>query len=192
MTFSIHDAPKIELPAGQIFSRVQRLKARKDSVQINGLLLPPTGIKAGRYCLAAGLTAYLADSPLTALYEAVFRREVKTFVALADLRQRSLATFKSLQPLRLVDLRGIEARYPVLVSQRIQHTQALAEQCHSSGFDGIVYASAQHPYHACVCLFETGARKLVFVDELALVKPRSNRLLTVVADAANKSGIEIT
>lgn len=96
----------IELPAGQLFYRVQRTTARKGSVKINRMILPPAGIKAGRFCLADGITAYLADSPETALYEAVFRRELRTFVALSDLRLKTLGTFKSRQSLRLVDLRS--------------------------------------------------------------------------------------
>ena len=91
------------------------------------MILPPAGIKAGRFCLATRVTAYLADSAETALYEAVFRRELKTFVALEDLRLKALGTFTSKKPLRLVDLRGLEEQYPVLQSQRIQHTQAFAD-----------------------------------------------------------------
>lgn len=192
MTISVDQVPKIELPAGQVFHRVQRIKARKGSKSINRMILPPAGIKAGRFCLATGVTAYLADSAETALYEAVFRRELKTFVALEDLRLKTLGTFVSKKPLRLVDLRGLEEQYPVLQSQRIQHTQALAEECFGGGYDGILYASAQHPHHVCVCLFENGAKKLSFVEALPLVKPDTNILLQVVVEAARRSGVEIT
>lgn len=156
------------------------------------MILPPVGIKVGRFCLETGVTAYLADSAETALYEAVFRRELKTFVALEDLRLKALGTFVSKKPLRLVDLRGLEEQYPVLQSQRIQHTQALAEECFGGGYDGILYASAQHPQHACVCLFESGARRLSFMQTLPLVKPDTNILLQVVIEAARRSGVEIT
>ena len=84
MIISVKQVPKIELPAGQVFHRVQRTVARKGSVKINRMILPPAGIKAGRFCLATRVTAYLADSAETALYEAVFRRELKTFVALDE------------------------------------------------------------------------------------------------------------
>ena len=127
MTISAKQVPKIELPVGQVFHRVQRNVVRKGSVKINHMILPPAGTKAGRFCLATGVTAYLADSIETALYEAVFRRELKTFVALEDLRLKALGTFTSKEPLRLVDLRGFEEQYPVLQSQRIQHTQSFAE-----------------------------------------------------------------
>ena len=192
MTISAKQVPKIELPVGQVFHRVQRNVVRKGSVKINRMILPPAGIKAGRFCLANGVTAYLADSIETALYEAVFRRELKTFVALEDLRLKALGTFTSKEPLRLVDLRGFEEQYPVLQSQRIQHTQSFAEECFGECCDGILYASAQHPHHECVCLFETGAKKLGFVQAWPLVKPGTDILHRAVVEAARRSGVEIT
>lgn len=192
MIIPINHVPKIELPAGQVFRRVQRISGRKGSVKINRIILPPAGIKAGRFCLETGVTAYLADSAETALYEAVFRRELKNFVALEDLRLKALSTFTSKKPLRLVDLRGLEEQYPVLQSQRIQHTQAFSEECFSEGYDGIFYSSAQHPHHACVCLFEDGAKKLSFVETWPLVKPNTDILHGAVVKAARRSGVEIT
>lgn len=192
MIISIKTVPIIELPPGQIFHRIQRIKARKGSVKINRMILPPAGVKAGRFCLAAGVTAYLADSAETALYEAIFRRELKTFVTLEDLRIKALSTFISRKSLRLLDLRGLEEQYPVLQSQRTQHTQTLAEHCFSSGYDGIFYASTQHPRHECLCLFESGTRKLSFVEALPLLKPGTDILLGVVVEAARRSGVEIT
>ena len=192
MTISAKQVPKIELPVGQVFHRVQRNVVRKGSVKINHMILPPAGTKAGRFCLATGVTAYLADSIETALHEAVFRRELKTFVALEDLRLKALGTFTSKEPLRLVDLRGFEEQYPVLQSQRIQHTQSFAEECFGERCDGILYASAQHPHHECVCLFETGAKKLGFVQAWPLVKPGTDILHRAVVEAARRSGVEIT
>lgn len=192
MTISVTQVPIIELPIGHVFHRVQRFKARKGSVKINRMILPPAGIKAGRFCLATGVTAYLADSAETALYEAVFRRELKQHIPLEELRLKTLSTFMSKKPLRLVDLRGLEERYPVLQSQRIQHTQALAEECFGGGYDGILYASAQHPQHTCVCLFESGAKKLGFVEVWPLVKPGTDILHGAVIEAARRSGVDVT
>lgn len=192
MIIEIKNIPIIELPPGKMFHRVQRINAQKDSVKINRMILPPVGVKAGRFCLASGVTAYLADSAETALYEAVFRRELKTFIALENLRVKSLSTFISKKVLRLVDLRELEEQYPVLQSQRIQHTQALAEKCFVAGYDGIFYVSAQHPRHECLCLFESGTKKLGFMEALPLVKPGTDILLKVVVEAARRSGIEIT
>lgn len=181
----------IELPAGGLFYRVQRTAARKGSVKINRMILPPAGIKAGRFCLADGITAYLADSPETALYEAVFRRELRTFVALSDLRLKTLGTFQSKQALRLVDLRGLEEHYPVLQSQRIERTQAFSQEFFQDGYDGILYASAQHPHHACLCLFQLGCKKIRFLEAWPLVKPATDLLHRAVVDAAKRSGIDI-
>ncbi|GAB4087595.1 RES family NAD+ phosphorylase [Hydrogenophaga soli] len=192
MIISEKQVPKIELPAGQIFHRVQRIAPRKGSVKINRMILPPAGIKAGRFCLETGVTAYLADSAETALYEAVFRRELIAFVALEDLRLKALATFTSKKPLRLVDLRGLEEQYPVLQSRRIQHTQAFAEECFGGSYDGILYSSVQHPHHECVCLFEAGVKKLAFVEAWPLVKPDTDILHGAVVEAARRSGVEIT
>lgn len=80
----------------------------------------------------------------------------------------------------------------MLQSQRIQHTQAFAEKCFGDGYDGILYASAQHPHHECVCLFEAGAKKLGFAEALPLVKPGTDILHSAVVEAARRSGVEIT
>lgn len=186
-----NQASIIELPTGQLFYRVQRTAGRKGSVKINRMILPPAGIKAGRFCLSDGITAYLADSPETALYEAVFRRELRAFVALSDLRIKTLGSFITRQALRLVDLRGLEEQYPVLQSQRIEHTQALSQQFFHEGYDGILYASAQHPQHACVCLFQSGCKKIRCIEAWPLVKPDTDLLHRAVVDAAKRSGIEI-
>lgn len=192
MSFSLKHTPIVELPAGQVWYRIQLIQARKGSVKIQRMHLPPAGVRAGRFCLQAGVTAYLADSAETALYEAVFRRELKIHVALEQLRLRALVRMESKKPLRLVDIRGFEEHYPFLQSQRIQHTQAFAESCAAEGYEGILYASAQHPHHACLCLFESGARKLAPVEALPLVKPGADILLQVVVQAARRSAVEIT
>jgi len=193
MMFSPRQARITDLPVGQVFHRVQRIKARKDSVKINRMFLPPAGIRAGRFCLQTGVTAYLADSAETALYEAVFRRELKTSVALEELRLKALASFQIAKPLRLVDIRGFEEQYPFLQSQRIQFTQAFAQECFAVGHDGILYASAQHAHHECVCLFESGVRKMRHTGALPLVKQKQGKdvLLWSVVAAARRSAVEI-
>ena len=57
MIISEKQVPKIELPAGQVFHRVQRTAARKGSVKINRMILPPAGIQAGRFCQFARETS---------------------------------------------------------------------------------------------------------------------------------------
>ena len=180
----------IQLPAGQTFYRVQLTRARKTSVRINGLLLSPTGLKTGRFCLDAEPTAYMADSEHTALYESMFRRDIQSRT-LSDLAKRSMAKFSNKAPLRLADLRGLAAIYPVLQAQRFSSTQAFANECRQHNLDGIIYESAQHPHHTCMAIFESGIAKLKKVSSLPLIKPNSHQLLRCVTEAARRSAVPL-
>lgn len=182
--------PIIQLPANQVFHRIQLLRPRKTSIKINGLLLAPAGLLASRFDLVGEPTAYLADSPETALYESLFRREVKS-LSIDELKRRSLATFHSTRTLLLADLSSLSEPYPLLQATRIGITQALAQELRDQAADGVIYASAQHPQHSCICLFESGARALKRVSELALSHPGTDRLLTVVVEAARRSGVPL-
>ena len=182
--------PLIELPAGQVFFRVQLLRARPRSVRINGLLLPPAGVLSGRFCLTDQVTAYLADSADTALFESLFRRDAVSR-SLGELRKRALLQFTSTQALRLVDLRPLAEPYPSLQSLRIAQTQSLAQDCFKAGLSGLIYASAQHPHHACVCLFPNGVANLKRQNQWPLVEPGKRKLLHAVVDAARRSGVPL-
>lgn len=182
--------PLIELPAGQVFFRVQLLRARPGTVKTNGLLLPPAGVLSGRFCLPDQVTAYLADSADTALFESPFRRETKSR-SLSDLRRRTLSQFTTTQSLRLVDLRPLAEPYPLLLSLRIEQTQALAVDCFQTGYQGLIYASAQHMQHSCICLFPNGISVLKRLQQWPLVKPGTRQLLREVVDAARRSGVPI-
>lgn len=180
--------PLIELPAGQTFYRVQLLRARPETVKTNGLLLAPAGTLSGRFCLPDQVAAYLADSADTALFESQFRRDTKSR-SLSDLRKRALLQFTTIQALRLVDLRSLAEPYPLLLSLRIEQTQALALDCWKGGLQGLVYASAQHMQHACICLFPSGIAALKRQQQWPLVKPGTRQLLHTVVDAARRSGV---
>jgi len=182
--------PLIELPAGQTFFRVQLLRARPGTVKTNGLLLPPAGVLSGRFCLPDQVTAYLADGADTALFESQFRRETKSR-SLSDLRKRALLQFTTTQSLRLVDLRPLAEPYPLLLSLRIEQTQALAIDCFKAGCQGLIYASAQHSQHSCICLFPEGIAALKRQHQWPLVKPGSRQLLREVVDAARRSGVPL-
>jgi hypothetical protein len=182
--------PLIELPAGQTFFRVQLLRARPGTVKTNGLLLPPAGVLSGRFCLPDQVTAYLADSEDTALFESQFRRDT-TSRSLGDLRKRALMQFTTTQPLRLVDLRPLAEPYPLLLSMRIEQTQALAHDCLKAGHQGLIYASAQHLQHACICLFPDGISALKRQLQSPLVRPGSRQLLHAVVEAARRSGVPL-
>lgn len=182
--------PLIELPAGQTFFRVQLLRARRDSAKVGALVLAPAGALSGRFCLTDQPTAYLADSAATALFESQFRRDTVSR-SLADLGKRALLQFATTQPLRLVDLRSLAEPYPVLQSLRIAQTQALARQVFEAGHHGLLYASAQHPQHACVCLFPEGMARLKRTQQWPLVQQGTRRLLHTVVDAARRAGVPL-
>lgn len=182
--------PIIELPAGQTFFRIQLLRARTSSVKFNGVLLAPAGLLSGRFCLSTHATAYFADSPDTALFESRFRRETK-IETMDALRKRALAQFITRAPLRLADLRQLAEQYPVLQSSRYRQTQSLAQECLQAGYQGLIYASAQHTEHDCLCLFPSGIAAIRRTHQLPLVQPGTRRLLLAVEDAARRSGVPL-
>ena len=190
MNFYDLDPPIIEIPAHQTWHRVQRTSARRDSVRFNGFVLAPTGSLSGRFDLAAEPTAYLADSPETALYESLFRREARS-CNWEQLKQRSLVSFEGRTSLRLADLRGLEERFPVLQSMRFETSQKLAQDCRQQDLHGILYASAQHPHHSCVCLFKAGMERTKKTTTFRLIAPVTENLLKPVVKAARGSQVPI-
>lgn len=182
--------PFIELPEQQVWYRIQRAKARSDSVRLRGFVMAPAGTLSGRFDLADEATAYLADSELTALYESLFRREARS-CHLDRLRERSLTSFRSIARLRLVDLRGLEEQYPVLQSLRYESTQGFAADCRQSNAHGVLYASAQHPHHGCVCLFKEGIDRMTIATSVPLLQPGTGRLHRSVLLAAHGSQVPV-
>jgi hypothetical protein len=182
--------PFIELPEHQVWHRIQRARARSDSVRVRGFIMAPAGTLSGRFDLKDEATAYLADSELTALYESLFRREARS-CHLDRLKERNLTSFRTMARLRLVDLRGLEERYPVLQSLRYESTQAFAADCRRSAAHGVMYASAQHPYHGCVCLFKEGIARMTKISSVPLVQRGTQRLHRSIALAALGSQVPI-
>ena len=185
-----HTPPVLEIPARQVWYRVQRKTARKDSVRHKGYVLAPPGGLAGRFDLPDEATAYVADSLETALYESLFRREVRS-CHLSRIEQRALVSFEVVAAVRLVDLRGLEAHYPVLQSMRYEISQAFAQACHKQGLHGVLYASAQHPSHSCVCLFGAGMDRTKKLEVTALVQLANGLLHKAVVLAARGSQVPI-
>ncbi|OUM00040.1 RES family NAD+ phosphorylase [Variovorax sp. JS1663] len=190
MNFIELNPPVIELPETQSWHRVQRTKAIRGSVRVNGHILPPTGLLTGRFDLPDEPVSYVADSEDTALYEAVFRREIHSY-PLERLRERSLVTFQATGRLRVAGVRGLEEQHPVLQSARYVITREFALDCRDRGLDGILYASAQHANHGCVCLFEAGIRKLRRSKATPLVKPGTDQLHRAVVRTSHGSRVPI-
>ena len=152
--------------------------------------MPPTGLLHGRFCLKGAPVAYLADSPETALYESLLRRETVSR-SLSELRRKCLVEFVTKSTLRLADLRNMAEPYPVLQSLRVTQTQELAADCEAMGLDGILYGSAQHPQHSCIALFESGIIHLRKRSTQRLVKLGTKRLLSVAQTALWRSGVPL-
>jgi hypothetical protein len=190
MNFQDLQPPILELAAPHTWRRVRRSRARRGSVRIEGYVLAPTGGLTGRFDLASEPMAYLADSAETALYESVFRREVRS-CHWDRLTERSLLTFETRANLRLSDLRGLEERFPVLQSMRYETSQAFAQDCRQQGVHGILYASAQHPHHGCVCLFKAGIEHSKKLGSWPLLEPGTDHLLKSVVNAARGSQVPL-
>ena len=190
MNFIELNPPVVELPAHQTWHRIQRTKARSGSVRLKGHVLPPTGLLTSRFDLPDEPVSYLADSEDTALYEAVFRREIHSY-RWARLEERSLATFTTSERLRVAALRGLEEQHTVLQSTRYEMTRHFAHDCRARDLDGILYASAQHANHACVCLFESGIHKLRRTSTTPLVKADTGQLHQSVVRTAHGSRVPI-
>jgi RES domain-containing protein len=183
-------APELELPQGATLYRVQLSRARKTSQRIGPLCLAPIGTRNGRFDLAAEPVAYLAESPETALYEAVFRREV-TAVSLSLLAQRSLLSLTTERALKLLDLRGHARAWPVLQSLRFSQTQALAADIRQQGCDGLIYRSAQHHGQDCHALFGPALSALKRRWSQPLVDPLTGGLHRLCAAALTGSQIPL-
>ena len=183
--------PIIEIPSHQTWYRIQRKTARSNSVRLKGYLLAPSGALAGRFDLDDEPTAYLGDSPETVLYESLFRREVRS-CSLDMLKERVLVSFETQARVRLADLRNLPERYPVLQSMRYQTTQSFASDCQHENLNGILYASAQHPHHECVCLFKSGIEKTKKSSSVLLVESGTGQLHKAVINAAHGSQIPVT
>ena len=100
-------------------------------------------------------------------------------------------TFETRASVHLADLRGLEERYPVLQSLRYEVSQKFAQDCRQQDLHGILYASAQHPHHSCVCLFKSGIEHIKKLTAFALVEPATGHLLKSAAYAARGSQVPI-
>lgn len=141
---------------GHSFYRLQCLRSTATTVKRGPLKLAPAGLLGGRFDLTAKPTAYFAESPHTALYEAIFRREA-TFVSLALLGQRELIATQLTKEVELGDLRPHSSAWPVLQSLRHSQTQELAASAHAAGLAGFLYRSAQQFGEDCIVLFDPAA-----------------------------------
>lgn len=169
----LHDLqylPPVTLAASQTVYRVQRIKARPGALTVGPLKMAPIGDMSGRFALAKTETGYFAESPETALYESLVRREAVS-LSISNAASRQLLCLRTTRPLTLLDLRPHAASWPVLQSLRFPVTQAIAAGAMAEGFEGIAYRSAQHHGQDCFVVFGAALQGFKLVWRKALMLP---------------------
>jgi hypothetical protein len=169
----LHDLqylPPVTLAASQTVYRVQRTKARPGAASIGPLKLAPVGDMSGRFALAKTETGYFAESPETAIYESLVRRE-SVALSISAAAGRQLLCLRAAWPIKLLDLRQHVSSWPVLQSLRFSVTQQIAAEAFAEGFEGIAYRSSQHYGQDCFVVFGAGLKSFRPAWRKALVLP---------------------
>ena len=183
-------APSFDLLAPSALFRIQRIRARRNSIRIGRVLLPPAHLLSGRFDIVGVPVGYFAEAPETAVYESLCRREA-TAVSLQVASQRALLCAQTTQPLTLLDLRMHASTWPVLQSLRLSHTQELAAQAHAQGYAGIIYCSAQHHGMHCYAIFGEALTSLRAVWSERLTEPGTGNLHGVLVGALRGSQVPL-
>lgn len=184
-------ATDFHLPAPAVLHRVQRLRSLAGSVTIGALRLAPRGRYLNRFDLAMQEVGYFAESPETAVYETLARREATLLSTSGSVALRQLLTLQTTQPLAMLDLRPHANQWPVLQSLRYASTQALAASAQSAGYQGVVYRSAQQHGADCYAVFGPALQALRVVRRARLVHQVTGALHRAVADAVRGSQVPL-
>lgn len=169
----LHDlqyAPTTSLAVSQTVYRVQRSRAHPDSVRVGALRLAPAADTSSRFAIGTEPVAYFAESPETALYESLVRREA-VLLSMKMVSARALLCLRTTRSLQLLDLRPHAPSWPVLQSLRFEATQGIAKDALATGFDGIVYRSAQQYGQDCLVVFGLAADAFKLAWRKPLVRP---------------------
>jgi hypothetical protein len=161
--------PPITLAASRTVYRVQRARRRPGAATIGPLKLAPIGDMSSRFALAATSAGYFAESPETAIYESLVRREAVS-LSISNAVNRQLLCLRTTRPIQLLDLRPHASSWPVLQSLRFSATQEIAAEALAAGFEGIAHRSAQQYGQDCFVVFgaSLGAFRLVWRKALVL------------------------
>ncbi len=162
--------PPTSLATSQTVYRVQRLRARRGSARVGQLKLPPAGTLNSRFAVANALVGYFAESPETAVYETLVRREA-TSLSLDVARSRELLCLQAARPINLLDLRPHAPTWTFLQSLRFAVTRAVADEAMAAGFEGIAYRSPQHYGQDCFALFGPALQSLALAWRHPLMLP---------------------
>jgi hypothetical protein len=169
----LHDLqylPPVALAASQTVYRVQRARSRPGAATIGPLKMAPIGDLSSRFAIAKAATCYFAESPETALYESLVRREA-VLLSISVAAGRQLLCLRTTRPIQLLDLRPHASTWPVLQSLRFSATQDIAAEAAAEGFEGIAYRSAQHFGQDCFVVFGAGLKAFKLVWREALMLP---------------------
>jgi hypothetical protein len=183
-------APSFDLPAPSVLYRIQRARARRGSLRVGRILLPPSHLLSGRFDVGGIPVGYFAEAPETAVYESLCRREA-TAISMNAAAMRSLLCVQTSQPITLLDLRMHASSWPVLQSLRLSHTQELATEAHAQGFAGIAYCSAQQYNMHCYAVFGDALASLRTVWVERLTEPGTGNLHGVLAGAIKGSQVPL-
>jgi hypothetical protein len=155
----LHDlqyVPTATLATSQTVYRVQRSRAHPQAVAVGALKLAPAHDMSSRFAVGTAFVAYFAESPETAVYESLVRREAVS-LSMKMVSARALLCLRATRSLRLLDLRPHTPSWPVLQSLRFGATQGVATDALAADFDGIVYRSAQQYGQDCFAVFGPAA-----------------------------------
>lgn len=183
-------APSFDLPAPAVLYRIQRARARRGSLRVGRVLLPPAHLLSGRFDVSGLPVGYFAEAPETAVYESLCRREA-TAVSMQTAAMRTLLCVQTSRSLTLLDLRMHASSWPVLQSLRLSHTQELAAEAHAQGFAGIVYCSAQQHNMHCYAIFGDTLTSLRAVWAERLTERGTGNLHAVLAGAIRGSQVPL-
>lgn len=162
--------PPTTLATSQTVYRVQRSRARPGAASVGPLKIAPIGDLSSRFAVVTAGSGYFAESPETAIYESLVRREAVS-LSLSNASSRQLLCLRTTRPVHLLDLRHHASSWPVLQSLRFSATQEIAAEALAAGFEGIAYRSAQQYGQDCFVVFGAGLKVFKLVWRKALVLP---------------------
>lgn len=161
----LQDLPNLAsctLPTSQPYYRIQRTAAAPGAASVGHLKMAPPGVMNGRFSLASTLTCYVAETPETAVYESLVRRETVS-LSISTAAARQLLCLRATRTIQLLDLRPHASSWPVLQSLRFSSTQQIAAEALAKGFAGVAYRSAQHYGQDCFVVFGSFIKRLELV-----------------------------
>lgn len=160
--------PPTTLATAQTVYRVQRTKPRPGATTIGALKLAPAGDMSSRFAVTSLPAGYFAESPETAVYESLVRREAVA-LSISNAANRVLLCLRTTRAINLLDLRPHAPSWPVLQSLRFTATQEVAAEAVAEGFEGIAYRSAQQHGQDCFVVFGDALKAFKLVWRKALV-----------------------